>query len=157
MGEDMPVPIDPATLAALQSAVLKDPDNVPLRLHLAGLLLESGVEGASLEEYRAVLTRDPANHSALDGAARACDSLGDVGRAASYRELLRGIRSGASPTTGGSQPTDSHAGQEDAGKVRVPAGEDAKEDEWWEFETTDVRLADVGGMEDVKRRLHLSF
>ena len=158
--------LDPELLAGLQAAVESDPDNVPLRLHLAHLLLASAGEESALNHYIEVLARDPLNALALEGAAKACDALGDSGRAASYRALLAqrrkpGQGAAGQDATAPSQPTPptpppTPGTPKDLDPVAVPIGDD-KPAEWWDVERAGITLADVGGMEDVKRRLHVSF
>src|SRR5690348_17831051 len=83
------MPTDPELLAALRLAIQAQPDAIALRLHLAGLLLASGAEAAALDEFTAVLARDPLNRGALEGGATAAERLGDANRASSYRALLQ--------------------------------------------------------------------
>src|SRR5947208_14736205 len=83
--------VDPALLAALNEALQKDPQSVPLRLHLAGLLMQSGGEQAALDHYAVILVRDPANVPALEGAAKAAEAVGDAVRADGYRQLLKAL------------------------------------------------------------------
>src|SRR5438067_44782 len=98
--------VDPALLAALNEALQKDPQSVPLRLHLAGLLMQSGGEQAALEHYAVILVRDPANVPALDGAAQAADAVGDAARANGYRQLLRALEGAPTPPTPASRPAE---------------------------------------------------
>ena len=56
---------DPAVLDSLRSAVNAMPDDVPLRLHLAGLLLRAGQRDEAVRHLGAVLQRDPGNSEAL--------------------------------------------------------------------------------------------
>ena len=88
---------DPTILAALAEAVKKDPTGVPLRLHLASLLLASGDENAALEHYVAILGFQPANTDALDGAAKSAAAVGDNARAQGFRQLLDAMK-GKPPT-----------------------------------------------------------
>ena len=60
------MPPDPELVRALRAAVERDPDSLPLRLHLAGMLLDLGAEAEALEQYAHVLQRDPANADAAD-------------------------------------------------------------------------------------------
>ena len=140
---------DPALLAALTEALQKDPGSVPLRLHLASLLMQSGGEQAALEHYTAILAREPANLQALEGAAAAADKLGDAVRARGYRQLFDALGEGR----GGD------AARPDDAPVRVPerAGGPDEATPWWEVEWPNLRLKDVGGMEHVKRRLNVAF
>jgi AAA+ superfamily predicted ATPase len=133
---------DPQVLAALTEAVQRQPDAIPLRLHLASLLLESGAEAQALGHYVAVLDREPEHQDALLGAIKASDALGDTKGSALYRTRLDMAR-GVDPAG------DSQADAED---LRDGAGT-----AWWDIEVSSVRMADVGGMENVKRRLEVSF
>ena len=155
---------DPDLLAALRLAVEAQPDAVTLRLHLAGLLLASGAEAAALEEYTAVLARDPLNRGALEGGAAAADRLGDANRASSYRALLRAVAPDqpgavpAPPAHAASEPPPPPppaASREDG--VQVRAGDAPEALPWWEAAFTGTTLKDVGGMEQVKHRLDVSF
>ncbi|HEX6493724.1 MAG TPA: ATP-binding protein, partial [Candidatus Dormibacteraeota bacterium] len=129
-------------------------DAIQLRLQLAGLLLASGAEAAALDEYTAVLAREPLNRGALEGAATAADRLGDRNRAASCRALLQvapAAPSASEPAPPPAAPSDG----EDA--VQVKAGDAAETLPWWEAAFTGTTLKDVGGMEQVKHRLDVSF
>ena len=52
-------------LDSLRSAVTAMPDDVPLRLHLAALLLRAGQRDEAVRHLGAVLQRDPGNGEAL--------------------------------------------------------------------------------------------
>jgi predicted Zn-dependent protease len=56
---------DPTVLASLRKAVEAMPDDVPLRVHLASLLLQAGQRDEAIRHVGAVLQRDPANAEAL--------------------------------------------------------------------------------------------
>jgi AAA+ superfamily predicted ATPase len=56
---------DPAVLESLRNAVNAMPDDVPLRLHLATLLLDAGHRDEAIRHLGAVLQRDPGNGEAL--------------------------------------------------------------------------------------------
>src|SRR5437016_807125 len=93
---DTRMPAHPSVIAALAAALEASPEDLPLRLHLAALLLEAGEPAAALEHFAQVLTRDPAHLEALGGAARAAEGAGDGARAAGYRRLLQAL-GGVSP------------------------------------------------------------
>jgi len=57
--------LDPAVLDSLRNAVGAMPDDVPLRLHLAGLLLRAGHRDEAVRHLGAVLQRDPGNAQAI--------------------------------------------------------------------------------------------
>ncbi len=54
-----------AVLESLRNAVAAMPDDVPLRLHLAALLLRAGQRDEAVRHLGAVLQRDPGNGEAL--------------------------------------------------------------------------------------------
>ena len=56
---------DPTVLASLRKAVEAMPDDVPLRVHLATLLLQAGQRDEAIRHVGAVLQRDPGNTEAL--------------------------------------------------------------------------------------------
>jgi AAA+ superfamily predicted ATPase len=56
---------EPAVLESLRNAVAAMPDDVPLRLHLASLLLRAGQRDEAVRHLGAVLQRDPGNTTAL--------------------------------------------------------------------------------------------
>jgi len=56
---------DPTVLASLRKAVEAMPDDVPLRVHLATLLLQAGQRDEAIRHVGAVLQRDPGNAEAL--------------------------------------------------------------------------------------------
>src|ERR1700727_870957 len=56
---------DPAVLESLRNAVNAMPDDVPLRLHFAALLLRAGQRDEAVRHLGAVLQRDPGNAEAL--------------------------------------------------------------------------------------------
>ena len=153
---------DPTILAALAEAVKKDPTGVPLRLHLASLLLASGDENAALEHYVAILGFQPANTDALDGAAKSAAAVGDNARAQGFRQLLDAMK-GKPPMppqeVAFSPTTESASVEPDPEPARERVGAEAEDGKpsWWDIEFPDVSLADVGGMENVKRRLNIAF
>jgi AAA+ superfamily predicted ATPase len=159
---------DPAVLAALVKALEADPDSIPIRLHLAELLIEGGGEASAMDHVLHVLNREPTNVQAIELAARAADALGDSSRAAAYRKLLGSLRQSSLEPPAPNRPVpaapspparadapEPRSGAEDAEAVPVAAKPDDRG--WWEVEVSGVTLADVGGMEDVKRRLHVAL
>src|SRR6186713_1810725 len=53
-----------ALIASLTAAVTARPDDVPLRLHLAGLLLDAGRQGEAVGQVAQALKQEPANADA---------------------------------------------------------------------------------------------
>jgi SpoVK/Ycf46/Vps4 family AAA+-type ATPase len=127
---------DPELVSALRAAVERDPDSVPLRLHLADMLLAAGAATEALKHYAAALGRDPSNADALSGAQRAAEAAGGA--------------AGDGAQAGG-------ADGQGAREAPLPAQPDPLKPAWWDAEFPALTLADVGGMEDVKRRLNVAF
>jgi SpoVK/Ycf46/Vps4 family AAA+-type ATPase len=128
-------------IAGLQAAVDADPSNHALRAHLAGLLLEAGQAQEALENATAVLAATPDQPEALKAAAAASRELGDEERAAGYERLLKGLD--------GSEQRER--------VVRLHAVRPKQATGETEVERPAITLADVGGMENVKRRLRTAF
>lgn len=146
------MPAHPEVLNALRLALERDPKAVGVRLHLAKLLLESGAESAALEHYLTAISDQPDNVEALQGAAQAADAVGDSARAASFRRLAEGL---SKPADGGGQQVAAGAGQPSGGR---PSNlEISSAQRFLDAEVAGITLADVGGMEDVKRRLYVSL
>jgi SpoVK/Ycf46/Vps4 family AAA+-type ATPase len=161
--------VDPNVIAGIVSALEAAPENDPLRLHLASLLLEADPDEA-LKHCTVLLGTKPDHIDALDIAARAAEALGDTSRAEGYRRLHTSLTSEPVPETNSSdaRETDSELPEEqsetqplDQGGARlrlVQGGAPDLEDEsLWEVERETVTLVDVSGMETVKKRLRLAF
>jgi SpoVK/Ycf46/Vps4 family AAA+-type ATPase len=143
------------TIKAIARAVEAAPDDLALRAHLAALLIDAGRHEEALEHAVGVLTAAPAHVEALRAAAAASRALGDLARSAGLEKLLAALDS-AVP----SPPI--------RDRLDVPDTADGLLEQWadsqalQEVEIGDltapgVRLADVGGMTEVKRRLEVSF
>ncbi len=85
------MPVDPTIIAALEAALQGDAENANLRLHLAGMLLESGRAAEALAHYTQILARQPAHLEALQNAARAAEKVGETDRAAGYKRLYEAL------------------------------------------------------------------
>ena len=150
---------DPSIISAIAAAVEATPDNVPLRLHLATLLLGADRPAEALEQCVVVLGRQPDSREALKMAADAAFKTGDTVRAISYGRLLDAL--GSSLLDGPDfipSPAPSRAPTPETA-VPLSAQDDDGESETgdWEVERPLVTLSDVAGMEAVKRRLNLAF
>ncbi len=147
-------------LASLLAAVAAAPEDVPLRLHVAGQLAAAGRATEALQHVTTALATEPGNADALAMLQRLTarltgasgenaltvrpDSVDTDGDPAPARPEFDWARAeeqvadipeiAASSETGGGPVEDVHS-------ARRPT----------------VRLADVGGMEHVKQRLELSF
>lgn len=165
----------------METALLATPGNVELRLVVAGARLElldddarPGDAETALEHARAVLAERPDDREALRIAAHAARALGDHALADRYANLLVALGGSADPIgTDASPPVREPAAPEAAPVVARPDGshddiegesplwvrieEGPGENRIIELEVPDVRLDDVGGLEEVKRRLRTSF
>lgn len=154
--------------------VQQAPDDVAARLSLAAALFDAHDPAGALEQFGAALARDPANVQALQGAAQSAVAVGDVGRASGYLRLLAAL-SGVSADPSAPVSLPPFAEQSDlASPTNTPQGETAPDDlggreavrdegwddepdEVWRAEQPSITLADVAGMDAVKRRLNIAF
>ncbi|WP_229073235.1 26S protease regulatory subunit [Actinoplanes sp. DH11] len=172
-----------ALIDSLTAAVQARPDDLPLRLHLAELLVSVGRGAEAIAHAAQVLAREPGNPAAQQLMARA---LGPAPAAPAGPPPA----SPATPPTGapgtppaaappGTPPAAAPPGasrsgvdwaalEEQFGDVvpprfaRQPAGGEpdpagGHQDRVFDVERSTVTLADVGGMADVKKRLEVSF
>jgi SpoVK/Ycf46/Vps4 family AAA+-type ATPase len=146
---------DPEVVRALEAALAAAPDNAPVRLHLARLLLDSPATlPQALEHAQTVLAAQPASTDALDVAAAAARGLGRDDLATGYDRLLRALSGGPAPAVAAASDTDSSdpalAAEVDA-FLRNTFADDV------DVEEAQITLDDVGGLESVKQQLHRSF
>ena len=156
-------------LAGLRKAVAADPEDVPARIRLGELLLRLTPREA-IEHAAFVLAREPANLQALAVASQAAGAIGDD-RAEGYARLLSALggvpaptspapastaQAAVSPATPAIGNPASHPEQGVRPRLRV-VDPDEPEDASWRAEGPTVTLADVAGMEAVKKRLNVAF
>jgi SpoVK/Ycf46/Vps4 family AAA+-type ATPase len=136
---------------ALRDALGREPDNTELRRHLADAELMAGDAPAALAHARQLLGIDPGDVPTLELAARAAQAAGDEIAAERYRGAL-GMQGPAAP------PSTQRSHEPRPRRVSHEPYDDEDDDAaWLDVERPAVRLDDVGGMEQVKRRLQLSF
>jgi AAA+ superfamily predicted ATPase len=168
---------DLTVLASLRKAVEAMPDDVPLRVHLATLLLRAGQRDEAIRHVGAVLQRDPGNSDALA-------LLQQPPPPAPGPPGPPGPPDQASPVAPPTAP-DQGRGGDPAGRDRPPApdydwsqaetelrdvlppmfvgdegtpGAAAREAvDAYDAEPSTLRLADVAGMTQVKQRLEAAF
>ena len=154
--------VDPAVLASIVALVEQDSANVPLRLHLAELLLANAQAADALTHAAAILASRPDDATALDLAARAADAVGDAARASAYRRLASAVRSDPEPSTPAPPEAPKAGVHEDAtsrrAALRLVEGNRVNDEPIdVEIESPPITLRDVAGMEAVKHRLNLAF
>lgn len=172
-GEDSPL------LRSLRAAVAANPDDVPLRLHLAELLLEGHLADEAVMHITSALQREPNSVFGRTLMARAVAERnehatthaqsGEVS-SESLKTPPQGIKLPPVPTgrprRGGDEPTERHSFNWAAAEVQfagvpqpyvdggtAPLGAPVM----FDVEQAKVRLADVGGMTEVKQRLNAAF
>ena len=180
--------MDPEPLLdSLRNAVAAMPDDLPLRLHLATMLLRAGLRDEAVRHLGAVLQRDPGNAEAMRLLTSSAEAAGSPasppGEADSSPERVRG--SSSSPTgpfpvqdgpggatEGGTGADDGQADGYDWSQAEdelrdvlpsmfvgvagsVSAGLD--EARAYDAESAGLTLADVAGLDEVKKRLEAAF
>ena len=161
---------EPTVLDSLRRAVEAMPDDVPLRVHLATLLLRAGQRDEAIRHVGAVLQRDPGNTMAL-GLLREGPAAAETTDFSAERSVVR--PGPASPAeargeaAGGRPPQYDWSQAEDELRDVLPAmfvGEgDATDaagldaDDAYDAEHAGLTLADVAGMTEVKQRLEAAF
>jgi SpoVK/Ycf46/Vps4 family AAA+-type ATPase len=161
---------EPTVLDSLRKAVEAMPDDVPLRLHLATMLLQAGQRDEAVRQLGAVLQRDPGNAQVL-GLLR----QPGPGPAEAEGEPAAAPPAPAPPDA---PPADADPGRgahydwsqaEDELRDVLPAmfvgdGETADsasagidEADAYDAEQARLTLADVAGMDEVKQRLEAAF
>jgi SpoVK/Ycf46/Vps4 family AAA+-type ATPase len=142
---------------SLIAAVAAHPDDLPLRLHLTELLLAADRRGEAITHAAQALVRDPANATAQALMARA------VGGAAPAPVTPPAEIKPSVPSTEG---FDWSAMENEVADIVPPrfarSGDDVDPitgdgDHIVDVESSGIRIADVGGMNDVKKRLEIAF
>jgi SpoVK/Ycf46/Vps4 family AAA+-type ATPase len=170
--------VDKSLISVLSSAVETDSQNIALRIHLASLLFSDGQFDPALFHYQQVLNQEPTNIEALDKAAQSAEKLGESKKAAGYRKLFNALTGASEPeksvnallSDSRNKPVSNDDWaeilSEDETEEKLPQAESSgdvglfdfdDENSPFEIETPNLRLSDVAGMEQVKRRLNLSF
>jgi SpoVK/Ycf46/Vps4 family AAA+-type ATPase len=127
---------DSPLIDSLTAAVEARPDDLTLRLHLAELLVGAGRGAEAIGHAAQILAREPGNATA--------------------QKLM-------TSALGGPAPFDWAAMEQEMGDVVPPRFANSPEpvrgdeDRTFDIETSTVTLADVGGMQEVKKRLEVSF
>jgi AAA+ superfamily predicted ATPase len=163
---------DDALLASLLNVVAGAPDDVPLRLHLATLLADAGRTSEAVQHCGQVLAIDPANATALALMTRLANSFGAAADRpdqparseppADQAEPPTDQGSTSSRRTDGNWRFDWARAEQEVADIPAPASafdthSGPPVEDIYHAERPTVRLADVGGMEQVKQRLELAF
>ena len=152
--------MDERLIESLAAAVRAAPDDLPLRLHLAGLLVEADRGAEAVEHVATALAKDPTSAQARELMARAMGTApGEAAPAAAPAAPPADSPDDAPPA----KPStfDWHAAESDLGETVGPMFVDGSTEDpgpsAYDVEPARVRLADVGGLTEVKKRLEASF
>ncbi|MFG3696402.1 ATP-binding protein [Micromonospora sp. NPDC047620] len=157
-------------IESLTAALDARPDDLPLRLHLASLLLDAGRAGEAIAQVGQALARDPGNDQAQALMQRALGGSVPPPSASAPAAPQPPAQRPAPAGPGGPAATAGHdplaAYEQELADVVPPrfarAGDEPEpvtgdSDRVYDVETSGIRLADVGGMTAVKERLELAF
>ncbi len=149
-------------IESLVRAVDAQPDDMPLRRHLASLLLAAGRPAEALTHAARALSVDPADAEALVLLQRATGALagpgpGDPAPAPRVEAEEAGDPVGFDWRSAEQQFPEAPAPKFVRDEEAEPTEDDRVPMDAWDVESSAVRLADVAGMEDVKRALDISF
>ncbi|RKN49366.1 ATP-binding protein [Micromonospora endolithica] len=154
-------------LDSLTAALDARPDDLPLRLHLATLLLDAGRSAEAIAQIGQALARDPGSDEAQALMQRALGVPPASGSptAGPRPPAQRPAAGPGGPTaTAGADPLAAY--EQELADVVPPrfarAGDEPEpvagdDDRVYDVEVSGIRLADVGGMAAVKERLELAF
>ena len=177
--------VEESVVRALEVAVAAAPHDVGLRVHLATLLLAAARPAEALEHAAHALSLQPAHLGALQAAAEAAEGSGNAERAVGYRTLLTALGGAAPKPTASAPPpppaaadpydlsllasldipgpTESAPAEIDDDEelpgryLTIDPEDDPEADAVFEVERPEMRLQDVAGLQDVKKRLEVSF
>ncbi len=154
-------------ITAIEAAVALSPANHDLRVHFAALVLAAGRPEEAMKHAGLVLADEPDNTNALKTALRAATALGHTDRAQRYGRLLEALGEKIATVTDSPVPViDAEGIEEDEDEpassatekvLRMEVVHGGLADESWRLERSELKLADVAGMQAVKRRLDLSI
>lgn len=155
--------MDERLIESLAAAVRAAPDDLPLRLHLAGLLVEADRGAEAVEHVATALAKDPTSAQARELMARAMGTAPTAADPAAVPGSAPAEPSDPSDDAPASKPStfDWHAAESDLGETVGPMFVDGTTEDpgpsAYDVEAAGVRLADVGGLTEVKKRLEASF
>ncbi|MEV4500967.1 ATP-binding protein [Streptomyces klenkii] len=170
------MPEESPLIKSLRAAVDSAPDDVPLRLHLAQLLLDAGLGQDAISQVAAALQREPGNAEAQALIARAvappvtapasaapapAETPAPAPAPASAEEAPRYDWKQAEDELSDVIPPRFVQTERTEAEEPRPLSADGHDDpaavSAWDVETAGLSLAEVGGMEQVKERLEAAF
>ncbi|MER5391503.1 ATP-binding protein [Saccharopolyspora sp. NPDC002686] len=147
-------------LDSLRNAVTAAPEDIALRLHLAELLLSDGARDEAVSHIAAALQQEPGNAAASRMMAQALAPADrtEPGEPEPAPKKSYDWSAAEAELADVVQPRfiESDESEQDDEPEAVPSDPQA-DGAVFEVETSDVRLDDVGGMTEVKKRLNAAF
>ncbi len=136
-----------SVIAALRSALVASPGDDGIRRHLADLLVAEGRAGEGLCLYQDCLRRRPHDKDLIRATALAARLCGELDEAAAHERAL------------GSEDLRPMGVPDGAGEARPEplATSSSGDDRLVSHDAGRLTLADVGGLDEVKARLHMAF
>ncbi|MDH5371268.1 MAG: AAA family ATPase, partial [Gammaproteobacteria bacterium] len=161
-----------SVIKTLLVALEQTPDDLGMRLHIAELMSAQADFEQAASHYEVILQKEPANLSALKGAAEAANQLGDEKKASGYQQLLAALGAVSNSSDAETNIT-SFPNSKESHESSIHSSDDAQTEQptklkavedlenitigpWEDFEAP-ITLDDVGGMEEVKKRLNMAF
>lgn len=157
--------VDHSVIKALEAALAADPDDHSVRSHLATLLYESGERDQAKNHFETLLKQNPVHEKALEMLARIAQEEGYSDKAGGYQTLLDALQqrqaSDKQQLDNAERPDNVTEFPATTGKKTdklhvVASSDNVTQGPWLDVEAP-VKLADVGGMEAVKKRLNIAF
>ncbi len=153
-----------SVLEALLSALENNTDDENLILHIGKHLLDSQQGSEALTYFQKILAKNPVHIQALQGACDAARLSDQPDMSQGYETLLASLGHNidtqgppADKDTALQEPAESASTERVRGATLRLVSGGSSDDAWVDVEDSDIYLKDVGGMEDVKRRLNLAF
>lgn len=147
--------MDDVLRASIEAAVDANPADHALRLHLAQLLLSQGLAGEARQHAAVVLSQDPGHAEALE------IITASAGPPPNATEATSTPVEGSESAAGSGGEYDWSQAESEVSGVVPPMFVDAPAEETdapaFDVDPGTVRLADVGGMADVKKRIEAAF
>ena len=152
--------VDPSVLDSLRKAVEAMPEDVPLRVHLARMLLGAGLRDEAIRHVGAILQQEPGNAAALallqdPGRPPAPPPAGVPGHGPVQPEGGDFDWSRAESEVQGVVPPTFVGGGPEGGGAGTMGDDPAARA--FDVERAELTLADVAGMAEVKQRLEAAF
>jgi len=148
---------DLALIASLAAAVEARPDDLPLRLHLATLLLEVDRTSEAIAHIGQALVRDPSHAPAKALMQRALGSASGASTADRSSDGHEVAEVDHDPLAAYEQELADALPPRFLRSEGTPDPVLGEPDRMFDAEESTVRLSDVGGMTEVKKRLELAF